>query len=293
MLAGIAQSDARHPREAWTTVMSMSRINGLTKEIADLLKRDASEAKKEAELLSKINRVNDAARRATSVSAAQSKLKDAERATKDLANVRKKRADYSAKIADKSKSLRGYEDRQAKDDERARKKVAEQQRKLMREHEAHERRLTSEIRGRATQIAPNLGTQAHDFFISHASEDKDGLVRALASALQARGATVWYDELTLKVGDSLRRNIDRGLAGSRFGVVVLSEHFFRKEWPNKELDGLVALETEGRTRILPIWHKVSKDEVATFSATLADKVALNSSIKSIEEMADELMGLLK
>jgi len=82
------------------------------------------------------------------------------------------------------------------------------------------------------------------------------------------------------------------LANSKFGVVVLSEHFFRKSWPQRELDGLVAMEVAGRSRILPIWHKVSVDEVASFSPTLADKVALNSSIHSIAKIADELMSLL-
>jgi hypothetical protein len=45
-------------------------------------------------------------------------------------------------------------------------------------------------------------------------------------------------------------------------------------------------------RILPIWHKVSKDEVARYSAPLADKVAPNTSLKSAAEIADELMTLL-
>jgi len=72
--------------------------------------------------------------------------------------------------------------------------------------------------------------------------DGEGFVRELAQAFRDREARVWYDEFTLKVGDSLRRTIDRGLASSRFGVVVLSDSFFQKEWPNRELDGLVALD---------------------------------------------------
>lgn len=133
--------------------------------------------------------------------------------------------------------------------------------------------------------------ESHDFFISHASEDKDEFVRALATALRTKGANVWYDEFALKVGDSLRRNIDRGLAGARFGVVVLSAHFFAKEWPNKELDGLFAREVQGESRILPIWHKVSKDEVARYSPMVADKVALNTSLKSVDEIVAELVRL--
>ena len=111
--------------------------------------------------------------------------------------------------------------------------------------------------------------------------------------MESKGASVWYDEFTLKVGDSLRREIDRGLVNSRFGVVVLSEAFFKKEWPQKELDGLVALEAQGLSRILPIWHKVSVDEVAHYSPTLADKVALNTSLKSADDIANELLGLVK
>ena len=167
-----------------------------------------------------------------------------------------KRAGISRKIADKSKRLHSCEDKQAHENERERKKIANEQKRLIREREKHEEQITSEIRRRASApriLTPDVHPQEiHDFFISHASEDKDGFVRGLAIALQAKGAKVWYDEFTLKVGDSLRRKIDQGLANSRFGIVVLSKHFFSKEWPQKELDGLSSLEVEGGTHILPI-----------------------------------------
>lgn len=277
------------------SALNQSQISRLTKEIADLRKADAREAGKEADLLGKVNRANEAASRTKSVSTRQGKMKELERAAKDLAMVQKKRANIAGKIADKSRSLHSYEERQARDDEKSRKKVADEQKRLIREREAHERRVSNALRSRATLPEQQVLTatqQSHDFFISHASEDKEAFVRALAAALRAKGANVWYDEFTLKVGDSLRRNIDRGLASARFGVVVLSEHFFTKEWPNKELDGLFAREAQGESRILPIWHKVSKDEVARYSPMLADKVALNTSLKSVEEIADELFGLL-
>ena len=228
----------------------------------------------------------------------QNKSKEVERATKDLAAVQKKRAEISRKIADKSKSLHSYEDRHAREDEKTRKKISDEQKRLIREREEHERKITREIRGRTglSSIHTPIGhpqKDNYDFFISHASEDKDGFVRGLAEALEARGAKVWYDEYTLKVGDSLRREIDRGLANSRFGVVVLSKHFFNKEWPQKELDGLVSLEVEGATRILPVWHEISKDEVVRHSPMLGDKVALNTSLKSTAEIADEKYRLIE
>ena len=95
------------------------------------------------------------------------------------------------------------------------------------------------------------------------------------------------------MGDSLRRSIDQGLINSRYGIVVLSSSFFKRDWTNYELDGFVNKEMNGMKVILPIWHKVSKDEVQKFSLSLADKVALNSSIYSVKEIAEEINELIK
>ncbi len=113
----------------------------------------------------------------------------------------------------------------------------------------------------------------YDVFISHASEDKDAVMRPLAEALHDRGLNVRYDEYELTIGDSLRRSIDRGPESSRFGVVIISRRFFEKEWPQKELDGLVARESGHAKVILPIWHNISRQEIARYSPTLADRLA--------------------
>lgn len=127
-----------------------------------------------------------------------------------------------------------------------------------------------------------------DVFISHATEDKDAVVRPLANALQTLGVHVWYDEFELRIGDSLRRKIDSGLANSRFGVVVLSEAFFAKNWPQYELDGLVTREIEGGRIILPLWHRITKAEVLARSPSLADKLARSTSDMTVEEIAEEI-----
>jgi hypothetical protein len=131
-----------------------------------------------------------------------------------------------------------------------------------------------------------------DVFISHATEDKQELVRPLALALQGKGVTVWYDEFSLKLGDSLRASIDYGLANSRFGVVVLSKNFFAKHWPVQELNGLATREVKGDKVILPIWHKVSFDEVATFSPTLADKLASSSDV-GVDKLVEDIVQALE
>jgi hypothetical protein len=110
-----------------------------------------------------------------------------------------------------------------------------------------------------------------DCFICHASEDKGRFVDGLAHDLQEAGCNVWYDEFVLKVGDSLRRKIDEGLLRSKHGVVVLSRAFFKKEWPQRELDGLAAMAKD--RGILPIWLDVTKESIIGFSPTLADIVA--------------------
>lgn len=131
-----------------------------------------------------------------------------------------------------------------------------------------------------------------DVFISHAWEDKESFARPLAKALEAKGLRVWFDEFTLRVGDRLRRSIDHGLANSRYGVVILSPHFFGKEWPQKELDGLVARETTGEKVVLPVWHNISVDKIREYSPTLADRIAVSSE-RGLEHVVSELLRVVR
>ena len=133
----------------------------------------------------------------------------------------------------------------------------------------------------------------YDVFISHASEDKDDIVRPMATALKDEGLVVWYDEFELRIGDSLRRKIDRGLAKSKVGLVVLSHSFIAKGWTNYELDGIVTRSVDGQQMLLPIWHNISKNEVVDYSPSLADKVARSTATHTIEEIASEIAELIR
>ena len=139
----------------------------------------------------------------------------------------------------------------------------------------------------------NIDTsKEYDVFISHASEDKESVVRPLAIALKNKGINVWYDEFELKIGDSLRRKIDQGLANSKFGIVVISRSFIKKGWTNYELDGLMTKSISGQQTLLPIWHDITKQEVIDYSPSLADKVARNTSQDTVEEIAEEIADLI-
>jgi TIR domain len=140
--------------------------------------------------------------------------------------------------------------------------------------------------------AAGLGKE-WDAFICHASEDKEDFVDPFARQLRDSGLSVWYDALSLKLGDSLRRKIDEGLAKSRYGIVVLSKHFFSKEWPQNELDGLMSREIAGTKVILPIWHKITAEEVRANSPILAGRVAAKSEhgLGRVLSEVREAMGL--
>src|SRR5438477_1704578 len=126
-----------------------------------------------------------------------------------------------------------------------------------------------------------------DAFISHASEDKETIARPLATTLISKGLKIWFDEFTLTVGDSLRRSIDHGLTQSRFGIVILSKHFFNKEWAQRELDGLTAREITSGNVILPVWHGINRQYVTQLSPTLGDSIGVSTDL-GIEFVADEL-----
>lgn len=135
---------------------------------------------------------------------------------------------------------------------------------------------SAKVEGSATG-GPVRGEEfAWDVFLAHASEDKVTFADDLAKALYDLGLAVWYDDFELVVGDSLGRRIDDGLARSEFGIVLLSPNFFAKEWPQKELDGLLEKERNGETVILPVWHEIDHDGVARFSPTLAGRMSARS-----------------
>lgn len=148
--------------------------------------------------------------------------------------------------------------------------------------------------GRTRQDHMETRNQDWDVFISYASEDRDEVAAPLAHTLGALGVRVWFDQTELRVGDSLRERIDYGLAHCRFGVVVLSESFFGKRWPTRELSGLVQREMVpgGQNVLLPIWYNVDDTVVRQFSPPLADRVALPWS-KGIHVIASQILNTVR
>ncbi len=284
------------------------------KESADLSKKLAQESKKISDLEKKIIQIQNSINDRISESTLRSKINEINRKQSDIAKCQKNQADHSKKMADKSKRIFDLKAQLLKEEERERKKTEANEKKRQREQLAHEkrvqneqlnhqRRITRELEAQKAIMAEStsslsagkVGKVEYDIFISHASEDKKDFVEPIAIKLKELGFNVWYDKFTLKIGDSLREKIDEGLANSRYGTIVISTAFIdkAKNWTGYELNSMVAREMNGHRMILPIWHKVSKDDVINFSPALADRLALSSSTYSIDEIAKEIAEVLQ
>lgn len=110
-------------------------------------------------------------------------------------------------------------------------------------------------------------------FISHDSRDKD-IAKEIATKLQSMLCPVWYDEFRLKVGDSLRESIEKGLKDCKKCILILSKNFISNNgWTKKEFDSIFTREiVEGKKLILPVWYGVTRDEVSKYSLSLANVV---------------------
>jgi TIR domain len=101
------------------------------------------------------------------------------------------------------------------------------------------------------------------------------------------------DEVQMKVGARLRRNLDQAIVTSRYATVVLSPAFFAKQWTQYELDGVVAREASGEQIILPIWHTMTRDQLLSLSPSLTDRVALSTAAYTLEQIADEIAAAVR
>jgi hypothetical protein len=151
-------------------------------------------------------------------------------------------------------------------------------------------------RGAATPgpmtTAVSLPSTSYDAFLSYAAEDSN-FAEGLAAALVEAGFRIWFAPLQLTVGDSLNREINRGLRDARYGIVVLSVPFFSKPWPQYELGGLLAREMAGQKVILPVWRNITKEHVLAHQPALADRFALASPLMELSAVVAALARALR
>lgn len=243
--------------------------------------------KEASSILEKISKENDLKR-------SISYQKDLVRKNDEINRLNKDKTLKSKTLSEKQAKRIKLTQELNKEEKKERDKVKKEQKEML----SLQQSITSEMERQKALSILNLNPtesaqvkaeqKTYDAFVSHASEDKVSFVRPFVDFLRAKNVEVWYDEFELQVGDSLRRSIEAGLKNSKYGIVVLSEAFFSKEWPQRELDGLFAREVNGEKVILPIWHKISKNEVMNYSPIIADLLAINTTAFTIEEIAEQI-----
>lgn len=152
--------------------------------------------------------------------------------------------------------------------------------------------LSVEIRDARWLEAYNMGSRPLAF-LSHDSRDKDGVARPLVGKLSRLLCPVWYDEYSLKVGDSLSESIDRGIRDAPKCILILSPNFLSNPgWGKAEFTAIMNRHIEQGAVILPVWHHVTRDDVYKYSSFLVDIFASNTA-RGLDRVARDISMVLK
>lgn len=230
----------------------------------------------------------------TSASTLNSKMRQIATHESDQAKKSQDSADFGKKIAEKRKKRAEAYLKLQKEQQNEQKKQDKANQQIQVSYEARIKEFQQLLQPVVTPATtPIAADEEYDVFVSHAYEDKESFVDEFVEELRSQGLKVWYDTDKLKWGDSMREKIDRGLAKSRYGVVILSPNYIaeHKYWTKAELNGLFQVETVNGKTILPIWHNLTKKQVVEYSPIIADRKAMTTASMTPEEIAAELKEL--
>jgi len=130
-----------------------------------------------------------------------------------------------------------------------------------------------------------------DVFLCHAWDDRKGAAKELHDLLESHGVSVWFSEKDVLLGTSLLREIDKGLAKSRVGIVLVTPALLRRVRgegiADKELSALLA-----RDLLVPIVHDTTYEALRDVSPLLGSRSGLNTAEESMADVAAKLADLL-
>lgn len=141
------------------------------------------------------------------------------------------------------------------------------------------------VEKRATE--PDL----RDVFLCHAWDDRQGVAKELHDLLVSRGVKVWFSEKDVGLGMPLMRTIDRGLANSRVGIVLVTPALLKRlpaeGIADKELSALLA-----RDVLVPVVHDTTYEALRNVSPLLGSRSGLSTAEDSMAVVADKLAELV-
>ncbi len=130
-----------------------------------------------------------------------------------------------------------------------------------------------------------------DVFLCHAWDDRQGSAKELHDLLEERGVKVWFSEKDVLLGSPLLREIDKGLAKSRIGIVLVTPEFLKRIQAegiaDKELSALLAGE-----RLVPIVHGTTYEALRDVSPLLASRSGLSTANGTMTTVAAKLAELV-
>ncbi|HML72012.1 MAG TPA: toll/interleukin-1 receptor domain-containing protein [Macellibacteroides fermentans] len=130
-----------------------------------------------------------------------------------------------------------------------------------------------------------------DVFLCHAWDDRKGAAKELHDLLEHNGVSVWFSEKDVLLGSSLLREIDKGLAKSRVGIVLVTPSFLNRVKgegiADKELSALLA-----RDLLVPIVHNTTFENLREVSPLLGSRSGLSTTEESMDRVAAKLVELV-
>jgi hypothetical protein len=136
-------------------------------------------------------------------------------------------------------------------------------------------------------IVPDL----RDVFLCHAWDDRQGAAKELHDLLEARGVKVWFSEKDIALGEPFLREIDRGLAKSRVGIVLVTPNFLKRIRGHSIADKELSVLLHGG-KLVPIIHGTTFAELNEESPMLASRNGLNTTEDTMADVATKLADLV-
>ncbi|EOW9096975.1 toll/interleukin-1 receptor domain-containing protein [Vibrio cholerae] len=131
-----------------------------------------------------------------------------------------------------------------------------------------------------------------DIFLCHAWDDRKGVAKELHDLLEASGVNVWFSEKDLALGVPMMRAIDKGLANSRIGLVLVTPAMLARlpmeGVADKELSALLA-----GNQLVPVIHETTYEALRNVSPLLASRSGLDTSEDALPVVAQKIAELVK
>ena len=133
--------------------------------------------------------------------------------------------------------------------------------------------------------------EMHDLFLCHAWDDRREAATELHDLLRAKGTSVWFSEKNIVLGTSWLREIDKGLAKSRVGLVLVTPAFLKRVEAGGVSDRELS-ELLHRDQLIPVLHGVTYEDLRKVSPLLASRNGLSMQEDSMDTIATKLSELV-